>query len=233
MPWVLSLICQFVFLLFLNYLSIVSRLGVINWLIVIIVTNISKLAGEVFDCKDENILTEHNLLVIIHFISSYLPTSTYIFYPFFLMLKEENWNIIYQSFLIGLKILIPYPLVNADDKLSETLGKLSQVAALARGRDIAPREWIDSERMPCIRWSPVLAGFSKEIIDLLPPCLRPTTCKLYERNHRKFFFGQKAKDLRFPLRRLKVKLLIFDKMNRGFSCSIQAKLLVAENFLTH
>lgn len=149
------------------------------------------------------------------------------------MLKEENWNIIYQPFLIGLKFLIPYLLVNADDKLSETLGKLSQVVALARGRDIAPSEWIDSEWMPCIRWSPVSAGFSKEIIDLLPQCLRPTTCKLYERNHRKFFFGQKAKDLRFPLRRLQVKRLIFDKINGGFSCSIQAKLLVAENFLTH
>lgn len=74
------LIC---FIVISQFLSIVSRLGVINWLIVIILTNISKLVGEAFDCKEENILKEHNLLVIIHFIS-YLPTSTYIFYPFFL-----------------------------------------------------------------------------------------------------------------------------------------------------
>lgn len=55
------------------------------------------------------------------------------------MLKQENWNIIYQPFLIGLKDFIPYPLVSADDKLSEALGKLSQVLALARERNIVPK----------------------------------------------------------------------------------------------
>lgn len=59
--------------------------------------------------------------------------------PLSLMLKQENWNIIYQPFLIGLKAFIPYPLVSADDKLSEALGKLSQVVALARERNIAPK----------------------------------------------------------------------------------------------
>lgn len=55
------------------------------------------------------------------------------------MLKQENWNIIYQPFLIGLKDFIPYSLVSADDKLSEALGKLSRVLALARERNIAPK----------------------------------------------------------------------------------------------
>lgn len=192
-----------------QFLSIVSRLGKISWLIVIIVTNISKLAEEGFDWKDENILIEHNLLVIIQFIL-FLSSYQHIYLlSLFLMLKEENWNTIYQPFLIGLKFLIPYLLVNADDKLSETLGKLSQVVALARGRDIAPSEWIDSEWMPCIRWSPVSAGFSKEIIDLLPQCLRPTTCKLYERNHRKFFSGQKAKKPQLSFKKITSQTIDF------------------------
>lgn len=71
-----------------QFLPIVSRLGKISWLIVIIVTNISKLAEEGFDWKDENILIEHNLLVIIHFILIFLPAHI-CFIPFSYVERRE------------------------------------------------------------------------------------------------------------------------------------------------
>lgn len=140
-------------------------------------------------------------------------------YPFHFILKQNDWCIIQRPFLMGSQSCILYPSVSSDDKHQKLWGNHPRWWLWQGKGKFAPKWWIDSDCVSYIRWSPVSAGFSKRIIDFLPQCLRPTTCKSYVRDQREFISwdGQKQNSDSFKENWISNYWFLRNKINRIFA----------------